>query len=404
MNKPILNLYNAYKKKYAKDVIIENLTYKAIVKDSIEDNFVKIIQTDNSVMRFGDYVDYYDESADRIDTYIIREKVLTKLYYDETKMRQCNAFLKYKGIIDGVEGIVTIPTTIFNSTLNIKFWECFKFSDNISGATYSVLKIDSSHALLSYAGDNSFLNCQLMLVMGDKLFLLEHDVFNAVTSNNITSALLDSTHAIVNYTSGNGTLWSVVVTIGDFSLTKGVITQTCECRCYYCHTTPIDSTHVQVISAIYSSFNMYSIILTIKGNIISPNEMVKANDVKVGGLCAISLDNNRVLVCYENTGVSAPTPLYSTILGVNGGTGTSLTNIIAHAPNPQLVAMESIVSGSKGKFMHKGICDKFTGLIPSTDYYVNNDLKLTTELTNYPVGVALSDTELLIKDAFWEKV
>ena len=131
MNNPVLNSYNAYKKKYGADVIINGITHRAIIKDSTKDNFTKTIQMSQGIIKFGDYITYYDKATNRVDTYIVRCKLLPKLYYDESEIRLCNNFLKYKATVDGVEGvIVSIPATAFNSSLNIAYGTYFNTLDN----------------------------------------------------------------------------------------------------------------------------------------------------------------------------------------------------------------------------------------------------------------------------------
>jgi len=132
MNDGVKNAYNNYKKKYGVDVTLNKLTtVKALIKDSTTDNFVKEIQMSNSTMKFGDYITTFDKSADRTDTYIVRSKVLPKLYYDESEIRQCNNFLKYKATVDGVaETIVSIPCTVFEGIGSINYGQYFNTKDN----------------------------------------------------------------------------------------------------------------------------------------------------------------------------------------------------------------------------------------------------------------------------------
>lgn len=79
-----------------------------------------MIQVSDSTMKFGDYITIYDKSADRVDTYIVRSKVISKLYYDEAEIRQCNNFMKHKATVNGVpETIVSITTTVYDSAGSI---------------------------------------------------------------------------------------------------------------------------------------------------------------------------------------------------------------------------------------------------------------------------------------------
>ncbi|MFT5872847.1 MAG: hypothetical protein ACI8WT_001785 [Clostridium sp.] len=129
MNDAVLNAYNNYKKKYGKDVIIDNITYRAIFKDGSA-NDIKTIQMAKGIMKYGNYVTYYDIITNRTNTYLINTVINTGLYYDECDMQLCNNILRYKAISDGIATTISLNTIIDNGTISLDIDKYMIMEDN----------------------------------------------------------------------------------------------------------------------------------------------------------------------------------------------------------------------------------------------------------------------------------
>ncbi|MBW9169761.1 Ig-like domain-containing protein [Clostridium estertheticum] len=131
MNDGVQNTYNNFKKKYGDDVIINGVTYRAVIQDSTTDNFIKTIQLSRGILKFGDYVIFHDKSRNIDETYLITAKVAPKVYYDEAELSLCNAVIKFRATLDDVEGsIVSFPTYINQSVISVVETDHLSYSDS----------------------------------------------------------------------------------------------------------------------------------------------------------------------------------------------------------------------------------------------------------------------------------
>jgi len=97
----------------AESILLNSISYKSIIKDK-KDSLAKIIQMNQGIMKQGDYVEYYNTSSKKNDTYLINTKVEAKgLDYDESNIENCNSQLKFQ--VNST--IYSIPAIIANQTL-----------------------------------------------------------------------------------------------------------------------------------------------------------------------------------------------------------------------------------------------------------------------------------------------
>ena len=108
MNNPFISC----QKKYGVNIIKNNITYKAIVKDA-EDSLIKTIKVTPNIISYGDYISYKNND------YLVNTFVIEKGIYDEFEIKLCNNILKYKALIDGAEGVISIPAIVEKGTISL---------------------------------------------------------------------------------------------------------------------------------------------------------------------------------------------------------------------------------------------------------------------------------------------
>ncbi|MBU3215866.1 hypothetical protein LL033_11960 [Clostridium estertheticum] len=266
MNDGVKNAYNNFKKKYGVDVIKRNLPYKAILVDDTSNNFIKNIQMEQSVMKFGDYIDYYDESANRLDTYIVHSKVLSKLYYDESEIRQCTEELRYNATIDGVLGVVRIPTIVFNGTINVTNGTYFDTLDNTITCEVGASKINEITPIMS--------------VTKPFRFILNHQYWKVQGAEGST-----------NFVNGQGTIFIKLISANDGSSVDDKVNQVA-----YNETVPIVTTNYEYTLtsdkkdiSLENTRNYQTNIVCTRDNLIQSNPVLS---IVVGdsSICTMSSD------------------------------------------------------------------------------------------------------------------
>lgn len=110
------------------------------------------------------------------------------------------------------------------------------------------------------------------------------------------------------------------------------------------------------------------------------------------------------------SGVSAT----STVTGARSGSGHivvfgdstdtyKIKGLVKRITNVVGFAMNAATPGQPVKVKLRGFVKNLSGLQPNRTYYANGNGSLTTTISGTKIGVAISPTELLIRNAFWER-
>ena len=79
------------------------------------------------------------------------------------------------------------------------------------------------------------------------------------------------------------------------------------------------------------------------------------------------------------------------------------TKFVTKSLKPKLMCVSGAIIGSKAKFQFANIISNLSNLSPYAEYYCDNNGSLTTTVTNFYIGIALSSTVLLVKNPYYEK-
>lgn len=368
-----------------------------------------------------------------------------------SKLNSGKACLTYRASSSGY--IFALILNVSGSTITTgSYYSVF----GINSLSVTAITVDETHVLVSYAhnGQGNRLYHILMTISGDAITVGTPYPSNSTDAvGYISSTLLTTNTVFVCFRNGTngGYLYGVVLTINlsNGFPTHGDYTQIVTADINYTSTATIDSTRILVSFSIPSPNYARAMVVSISNYTITTNTWLQVNSVATGSKSIVQIDATRFLLSYW---ASSTVYVYSVILTVSGtsiaigpilqidncsgNTNYPVTScfldtnkyIVAYTAsnlngkacclfindnnvsktflgtvlNPQVLALASASIGNTVKCLIKGIAKGLSGLIPNNTYYCDNG-DLTTTVTSNKIGVALSDTELLIKKAWWER-
>ena len=234
-----------------------------------------------------------------------------------------------------------------------------------------------------------------------KSFIIRTDVVESDTdpvtlniSGDFANALLDNFNFLVCYIDSTNILKAMVVTRNGVTFSAGPIAEIFAEESDEFQVTRIDSTHA-VVSYIDSvDCFVHASLLTINENVIIQGDTITLNSESSYYLYCQSVNGIQVIVSFIE---STQTSTYSMILEIKNNNLSISKNI-----SPKILALKDGAADATASFMFSGIATRLIGLVPSATYYCNDNGDLTTTVTLFKIGVALSSTELLIKKPFWK--
>lgn len=159
----------------AESIILNSITYKSIIKDQ-KDSLAKIIQMNQGIMKYGDYITYQNE------TYLVTSKVESKdLDYDISNILVCNSKLRFKAIVNNVEEIIEIPSIINKGVLSVTENKYFDTMDNQLTCTIGYSEINKINYIKSTENPTRF-------VLGGKTWFTKgiDNISNMINSTSTT--------------------------------------------------------------------------------------------------------------------------------------------------------------------------------------------------------------------------
>jgi predicted anti-sigma-YlaC factor YlaD len=322
-----------------------------------------------------------DVSSDFISTCLIDTTHILVAYKDCTNSNYC------KAVILTISGATITVGTIYQV-------------NSVTSDFISTCLIDTTHVLIAYRDftNSGYCKAVILTISGTSITIGTIYQINSVNSDFISTCLIDSTHALAVYCTNSGYCKAVVLTISGTSITIGTIYQINSVNSDFISTCLIDSTHAL---AVYCTdlYYCYAVVLTISGTTITIGTIYQVNSVDSYYISTCLIDSTHVLIAYEDC-TSGVHCMYD-LLGIDNA---NISNtVVTHVKNPQVMSMQSGATGSTVKCLFKGITSGLSGLIPNNTYYCDDNGNLTTSITDIKIGVAISPTELLIKNGFWER-
>lgn len=211
---------------------------------------------------------------------------------------------------------------------------------------------------------------------------------------------IDSTHVFVQFVdSSNNFLSSGVLVISGTTLYTKIFEPVYSCGSFLdIKFLNEDKSKILIVYAGASPYYMYARVI----NIVE-YEQVFGTPIQLNSLPSyynsISvIDEKHAIVSFRN---NTSTYLSAVHLGIDGTTVSK--TVITHDLSPKIIAQSSAISGNLASFLIKGTVKELSGLVPNSEYYCDDSGNLTKTVTDIRIGVALSNTELLVDKAWWER-
>ncbi|MDO8552759.1 MAG: hypothetical protein Q7S01_04560, partial [bacterium] len=299
----------------------------------------------------------------------------------------------------------------------------------------AVAALDSTHFVVAYRNDDTtYANAVVSSVSGTTITAGTPVALNAVASSYTATASLDATHFVVTYKGASGYANAVVSSVSGTTITAGTPAVLNAINSFYSNTASLDATHFVV--AYYNATTGFgdAVISSVSGTTITAGTPVALNAVTSTSYSVNALDSTHFVVAYNGTSNYA-TAVVSIVSGTTFTPGTpvalnavasglhsvavidathfvtayqnnvttyadavvsSLNTVIAAGTNILGMATNATTSTNNTiTVASNGIVTGLSGLTAGSTYYWNGALT-TTASTNYPVGIALTTTSMLL--------
>jgi len=210
----------------------------------------------------------------------------------------------------------------------------------------SATVIDSSRVLVAYrdVGNSYYGTAIVLTIFGTAIVAGTPFVFASAMTNYISATTIDRNKILVAYQNGSNYYGkSIVLTISDTTITAGTVFDFATTNTTSILVTTLDSSKVLVIYKNNSySYRGTAIVLTISGTTITAGTSLIYETSEAGNASITSLDNNKVLVAYEDGNNSSyGTAIVLTISDTTITAGTPLVFENGRANTISLVTIDN---------------------------------------------------------------
>ncbi|MCP4709833.1 MAG: hypothetical protein GY869_14515, partial [Planctomycetes bacterium] len=319
---------------------------------------------------------------------------------------------------------------------SITYGSRYVFQPTYSPGFISTTALSSTKFVMTYWDDDSSDGSAVIGdVTGDAITYGEEHVFNPNCSLFISAAALSSTKFVVAYTDcdniDNGT--AVIGDVTGNNITFGPEHVFTSAPFYYSSVAALSTTKFVVAyqDPGSSDYGM-AVIGDVSGDTITSGAEYVFNSASTGSISATALSPTRFVVAYRNIGASnhgmavigdvsgdtidfgAEYTFNSTFPGLisagalsstrfvvayqDGGNGNFCTASVGEIAVDGIIgiAREAKTGGQTTPVIIAGVSEVHSGLTPGAIYYADASGDLTTGVTDYKVGLAISSTKLLL--------
>ena len=235
-------------------------------------------------------------------------------------------------------------------------WACYQFANEMvvnlgavfnSGSTSytSIAMLDSSTAIVCYADvSNSYYGmAQILRIDGGAIIAAQsyETVFSSASTSNVSVVAIDSTHALVTYAiSGYGK--AMVLTVSGNSISTNTAATFNSAQTTYGKVALLDSTHAIVAYSDDSVNYGKACVLSVSGTSISPGTPATFVSANTGDLGLAVLDSTHAIVTYADGGASSYGK--ACVLSVSGTSispGTPATFEAASSSEPHVATLSA---------------------------------------------------------------
>lgn len=224
----------------------------------------------------------------------------------------------------GVSGLYANLVTLNGSVMTIgDTIQC----NNTGSAYLSVVAISETQVIITYHAYNinGYLYALLITINGDTVTVGTPVQCNGLNSIYISNVKLSPTEVLVcyRYESQAGYLYAQLLTISGATITVGALAQCNSVNSVYISAVAVSPTKVIVcynkyaVGGVLSGGYLNTLLLTVSGTTITAGVPVQCNGVYSAYVSAVTLTENRVLVCYRD-GDNTTKYLYATLISITG--------------------------------------------------------------------------------------
>lgn len=275
---------------------------------------------------------------------------------------------------------------------------------NMRQAVSTLTKLSATSALIIFRDNSSsYLWAVAISISGTNITAGATVEVYGATANWLTLVTLSTTQAVAVWQGASSYLQAVSIIVSGTTIVLGTVTQVVNAVTAYTASVAVNSN--QVIAFYVNSSNyLAAVMLTIAaGGILTNGSPIVLVSLNTYQLQAMLIDSQHVLLSYQ---IDLSTCyVYSRIIGIDNLVNPSLT-VVTHNKQPNVLALTSGTSGNTIKCGLKGIIKPNINFTSGVTYYCDDSGKLVvipTRAGEKPIGVSLSDTELLINKGFWER-
>jgi hypothetical protein len=301
----------------------------------------------------------------------------------------------------------------------------------------SVTVLDSTHFAVSYrdVADGNDGYAIVGTVSGSTISYGTEAEFNSNSTYYTSIDALDSTHVIITYRDGvDSDGWSIIGTVSGSTISYGSQYEFNDADTTITSVTAFNASKVIVAyNNVGDSDNGYAIVGTVSGSTISYGSAAIFNNGNTRNYISIDAkgpsdfvisyqdeDNSnygtRVTGTVDGTTISYdPETVYNTantqyidVVGIDSDLFVTTYTDVGNSSygtcylyqddivNYVGIAKNACSSGSSCSVIIGGVADSFSGLTTGTIYYADLSGAITTDVTDYRIGIAISSTEILL--------